>query len=206
MNLAHWPRPARPEGWGRPRRRDLLAGLAVLALLALLAAGSLHSARHDGTPKAEVGAEAGAEAVVLDWSALRPPAERDLELPRGEVDHAWLMARRLSGRPLTMPGSGQTIAAHDGRRVRLSGYAMPADGGGTADAGRFLLVPYFGACAHVPPPPINQTVLVRTGAAAAPPMFSPVEVVGLLRRAARRTHLDRAGYVIEAEAAAPPQQ
>jgi hypothetical protein len=26
----------------------------------------------------------------------------------------------------------------------------------------FLFVPYFGACIHVPPPPINQIILVKT--------------------------------------------
>ena len=74
------------------------------------------------------------------------------------------------------------------------------DGG---SAGQFLLVPYFGACAHVPPPPVNQTILVRTGQPAELTMFAPVEVVGVLRQAARRTHHARAGYVIAAQSAVP---
>jgi len=44
-----------------------------------------------------------------------------------------------------------------GQRVRLPGYVVPLDEvkGGLKE---FLLVPYFGACIHVPPPPANQIV------------------------------------------------
>lgn len=45
----------------------------------------------------------------------------------------------------------------NGKLVRLSGYLLPLE----APEGKiaeFLLVPYFGACIHVPPPPPNQIV------------------------------------------------
>ena len=48
-----------------------------------------------------------------------------------------------------------------GDRVRLPGYVVPLDFEGTRVTG-FLLVPYMGACIHVPPPPPNQIVYVRT--------------------------------------------
>jgi len=50
-----------------------------------------------------------------------------------------------------------TVAALAGRRVRLPGYLVPLD---EAKDGirEFLLVPYFGACIHTPPPPANQIV------------------------------------------------
>ena len=47
----------------------------------------------------------------------------------------------------------------DGTRIKLPGYLVPLEesaGGHT----EFLLVPYFGACIHTPPPPANQIVLV----------------------------------------------
>lgn len=49
----------------------------------------------------------------------------------------------------------------DGQYVKLPGYIVPleSDEGGLLD--EFLLVPYFGACIHVPPPPPNQIVYVR---------------------------------------------
>ncbi len=57
-----------------------------------------------------------------------------------------------------------TVAALSGRRVRLPGYLVPLD---EAKDGlrEFLLVPYFGACIHTPPPPANQIVHGRSQAA-----------------------------------------
>jgi hypothetical protein len=56
-----------------------------------------------------------------------------------------------------------TVAALAGRQVRLPGYLVPLD---EAKDGirEFLLVPYFGACIHTPPPPANQIVHARTQA------------------------------------------
>ncbi|HEY1396616.1 DUF3299 domain-containing protein [Roseateles sp.] len=44
--------------------------------------------------------------------------------------------------------------------VRLPGYVVPlqTDRDGVRE---FLLVPYFGACIHMPPPPANQIILVK---------------------------------------------
>ncbi|MDE0335243.1 MAG: DUF3299 domain-containing protein, partial [Defluviicoccus sp.] len=47
----------------------------------------------------------------------------------------------------------------DGRLVRIPGYALPLEFAGIA-VKELLLVPYFGACIHVPPPPPNQMVFV----------------------------------------------
>jgi hypothetical protein len=52
-----------------------------------------------------------------------------------------------------------TLTTLDGQSVKLPGYVVPLDA--TPDSTReFLLVPYFGACIHSPPPPANQIVLV----------------------------------------------
>jgi len=57
-----------------------------------------------------------------------------------------------------------TVAAMAGQAIRLPGYVVPLDE--SRDGLReFLLVPYFGACIHTPPPPSNQIVHVRTQAA-----------------------------------------
>jgi hypothetical protein len=49
--------------------------------------------------------------------------------------------------------------ALDGAEVRLAGFVVPLEREGNA-LREFLLVPYFGACIHVPPPPANQIVHV----------------------------------------------
>ena len=49
--------------------------------------------------------------------------------------------------------------AMNGRKVRLPGFVVPLERQGDL-VSEFLLVPYFGACVHVPPPPSNQVVHV----------------------------------------------
>ena len=46
-----------------------------------------------------------------------------------------------------------------GQRIRIPGFVVPLERKGD-DVLEFLLVPYFGACVHVPPPPSNQVILV----------------------------------------------
>ena len=46
-----------------------------------------------------------------------------------------------------------------GARVRIPGFLVPLETDGE-QIREFLLVPYFGACVHVPPPPANQLIHV----------------------------------------------
>ncbi|MGD8835461.1 MAG: DUF3299 domain-containing protein [Desulfobacteraceae bacterium] len=57
----------------------------------------------------------------------------------------------------------QTAIVEDlhGRLVRMPGYLLPLEIIG-AKVTEFLLVPYIGACIHVPPPPPNQIVYVKS--------------------------------------------
>lgn len=51
-------------------------------------------------------------------------------------------------------------AALDGVLVRIPGFIVPLDSDGAGKLRTFLLVPYMGACIHLPPPPPNQIVQV----------------------------------------------
>jgi len=48
----------------------------------------------------------------------------------------------------------------DGKKIRIPGYVVQLEGDAD-NVTEFLLVPYFGACIHVPPPPSNQIIHVR---------------------------------------------
>ena len=48
----------------------------------------------------------------------------------------------------------------NGQHIRIPGYLLPLEVSG-ANVTEFLLVPYVGACIHVPPPPPNQIVHVK---------------------------------------------
>ena len=67
-----------------------------------------------------------------------------------------------------------------GQFVRIPGYALPLE---HKDMGvkEFLLVPYVGACIHVPPPPPNQTVYVSLKEAyTVKDLYEPVWITGRL--------------------------
>ena len=70
--------------------------------------------------------------------------------------------------------------ALDGKLVRLPGYALPLE---FHERGvtEFLLVPYVGACIHVPPPPPNQIVLAQLQSAfEVEDLYDPVWITGRL--------------------------
>ncbi|MDR1243502.1 MAG: DUF3299 domain-containing protein [Deltaproteobacteria bacterium] len=48
-----------------------------------------------------------------------------------------------------------------GQRIKLPGYVAPLDWEKDGELKEFLLVPYFGACIHVPPPPANQIIYIK---------------------------------------------
>jgi len=63
-------------------------------------------------------------------------------------------------------GTFNVVEELDGKRVRVPGYVVPFDFSANAEHKEFLLVPYFGACLHTPPPPPNQIILVKAETAA----------------------------------------
>ena len=70
----------------------------------------------------------------------------------------------------------------DGQRVRIPGYFLPLETSLTKVT-EFLLVPYFGACIHVPPPPPNQIVHVKVAKDAgyqSSELFEAVWVTGVI--------------------------
>lgn len=48
----------------------------------------------------------------------------------------------------------------DGQQIKIAGYIVPLEMSGQ-NVTDFLLVPYVGACIHVPPPPPNQMIFVK---------------------------------------------
>jgi len=86
-----------------------------------------------------------------------------------------------------------------GRKVRLPGFVVPLDGDARVIR-EFLLVPYFGACIHVPPPPANQLVLVRPDKPIpAGWNMQPVWVSGVMEVERRSSELGTSGYRMTGE-------
>lgn len=74
------------------------------------------------------------------------------------------------------------VEALNGQQIRIPGYFLPLEISGTKVT-EFLLVPYIGACIHVPPPPPNQIVYVRTlqkKGYSSKNLYAPVWVTGVI--------------------------
>ena len=70
----------------------------------------------------------------------------------------WSDLRKLNYKTGEMPESIRKLM---GKSVKLPGFAVPLEGDdGFEYVKEFLLVPTFGACIHVPPPPPNQVIHV----------------------------------------------
>jgi hypothetical protein len=136
-----------------------------------------------------------AENVVdLTWEDLVPDGTSALHQElRGLVPHegAGLASRQ--------PMSSGVRDDWNGKTVRISGYIVPLDYSGTGVT-LFLLVPYVGACIHVPPPPANQLVLVTTERPyESDGLFAPVTVTGMFGTASTSTQLAEIGYALSAD-------
>jgi len=84
-----------------------------------------------------------------------------------------------------------------GQLVRLPGYVVPLET--TKDGVKeFLLVPYFGACIHSPPPPANQIVHVLPKSPAKMFSMDTVWVTGVLTGTRTDSYMGMSGYRIEA--------
>ena len=91
----------------------------------------------------------------------------------------------------------------NGKRIRIAGFAVPLERVGD-DVSEFLLVPYFGACIHSPPPPANQTIHVLVKGKPRPMnTMDTVWVAGTLELHRADSGLGIAGYRLQADSVRP---
>ncbi|WP_297821617.1 DUF3299 domain-containing protein [uncultured Paraglaciecola sp.] len=56
--------------------------------------------------------------------------------------------------------STNVVNEYDGKSIRIPGFIVPLESAGERIVTEFFVVPYFGACLHMPPPPPNQIIHV----------------------------------------------
>jgi hypothetical protein len=141
---------------------------------------------------------------VLAWKDLVPPGYNPDELVRKYYrDTQSLGPRdprmaRLAEELRKAWESAPVVEGLNNLTVKLAGFLVNLESDEKA-VSEFLLVPYFGACIHVPPPPSNQIVLVRTGRPIKlGPMSQRVVVTGRLRTEHVRNELASVSYVLDA--------
>ncbi|RCS59205.1 DUF3299 domain-containing protein [Parvibium lacunae] len=86
-----------------------------------------------------------------------------------------------------------------GKRIRIPGFVVTLDPAGEK-VREFLLVPYFGACIHTPPPPANQVIHVTMAKPVSQvKLMDAVWVQGALQVARSNTGMGTAGYKMQGE-------
>lgn len=136
--------------------------------------------------------------IDLQWPDLVPEGETVIPpVLQGLIEHDQtnLMSEQ--------PASSGIRTDWNGKIVRLPGFIVPIDYSGTGVTA-FILVPFVGACVHVPPPPANQLVFVTTEEPyETSGMFEAVNVTGMFGTASTRTQIADVGYALSAEKIEP---
>jgi len=154
--------------------------------------------------------EAAPDALELIWDDLIPenyePPNPLAEL--SDDEYAKLMdgteqAERLMSELRAAWDNAPVVEKLNGRTVRLPGFVVPLDFE-AKQITEFLLVPYFGACIHVPPPPANQIVYVKSDEGIEiERLYDAVIIQGTMETAAVTSEMGHAGYTLHATDVSP---
>ena len=130
-----------------------------------------------------------ADYKTIDWDVLIPEGEK--LLPPPQVNHE---------DPMSVPQPvGGVNKKLDNQEVRIPGFVVPLEGDAKTITA-FLLVPYFGACIHVPPPPSNQIVHVTSELGVLlDALYQPFWIEGPLKVGSHSSEMGTAGYQMAAE-------
>ena len=185
------------------------------ALIALCLAGAVAAQPRDGVPAMKPplaatpspAATRPGEARTISWEALVPadwdPFKDFKGLDFQMLDDGDPRANELLKKMRKAWDEAPVNPALVGQLVRIPGFVVPLEDG-KEGLREFLLVPYFGACIHSPPPPANQIihVLPRTPAKRVRSMDT-VWISGVLATGRSDTYMGASGYRIEATQVTP---
>ena len=151
-----------------------------------------------GLPQApgRAAAKVASEVQTIGWATLLPEDERKNFNPNPPPPvHSYLGEGSL---PALQSGSYTPNPDLNDKTVKIPGFVVPLDTDKKGDLVDFLLVPYFGACIHVPPPPPNQIVYVKMKKAV--PLSSMQDaqwVIGTLHASIKKSDLGAAAYELD---------
>ena len=137
------------------------------------------------------------ELLPKDWDPLKQFRDKSGVVREGSVREMEMMdeLRKAWDNAPTRPEL-------NGTRLRLPGYVVPLDSS-AAGLKEFLLVPYFGACIHSPPPPANQIVYVKLAKAAPIKTMDAVWVSGTLSTGRSDSPMGVSGYLMAGDLVEP---
>ena len=101
-------------------------------------------------------APVSAEYAEIEWLDLMPQEDIELLENMPEINHEGNEPAELPEELMT----GRVVPEFNERDIRIPGFIVPLEYKEDKRVTEFFLVPYYGACIHVPPPPPNQIIHV----------------------------------------------
>jgi hypothetical protein len=146
----------------------------------------------------------------LGWKDLKPYEEEpvDQEASRGSLvisdyreadDYAQVQGLRgiYSGAPRQAYSVG-VVSEVNGKNIRVPGFIVPIEFEAEGLVTEFFLVPFFGACFHLPPPPPNQTIYVTSsGPIEYESIYDPVWIMGVIKTEQTGNDVATAAYSMD---------
>lgn len=184
-----------------PRAPRVAACAFAALLLPALAFAQQGAAPKVGTPAPKASAApapAPGQAQTLEWEELIPEEQRkSFQAGPPPPTHDYLSGE--GGLAAQQPMNFDVNTKLEGRNVRIPGFIVPLELDAQGKVTEFFLVPYFGACIHVPPPPPNQMLFVTlTKGIQLDSMYAAYWVTGRLSTKTRQTRLGAAAYTMAA--------
>lgn len=94
--------------------------------------------------------------------------------------------------------SAKIIPEMDGKAIRIPGFVVPLEFDDNQMISQFFLVPFFGACIHVPPPPPNQIIFVDFPEGFQQrALFDPFWVSGVIKTDVIKNDVATAAYTMQ---------
>ncbi|MCU1719332.1 DUF3299 domain-containing protein [Pseudomonas sp. 5P_3.1_Bac2] len=139
----------------------------------------------------------------LSWSELIPANAPPAVVAPAPIHDLSQLADALSESGPAMrqqEPAAPVVTELNGQQIKLPGYIVPLDVNEEGRVTEFLLVPYFGACIHVPPPPSNQIVHVKSELGVMmDALYQPFWVEGPVKVEQSSSELADAGYQLDAQ-------
>jgi len=134
---------------------------------------------------------------TLDWVDLVPESQRDSYDPAPPPPAHDYLSGEAAGLAAMQVMDFEVNDALDGEEVRIPGFIVPLELDEDGRVTEFFLVPYFGACIHVPPPPANQMVyVVMDRGIDLGSMYSSYWISGTMATRRRDTSMGAAAYTL----------
>ena len=150
------------------------------------------------------------EVKTIEWTDLMPEEDLKLLQQMPEVQHDYSQPSPFDDNyqgddPAAQQwqqilSSAKVVEKYNNTKVRVPGFVVPLEFDAEQNVTSFFLVPYFGACIHVPPPPPNQMIFV-SGAQnlKADMIYSPFWISGTLTTDVMTHDLGQAAYSLKVD-------